>query len=194
MSKVAIQGNASGTGTFTIAAPNSNTDRTLTLPDEAGTVLTSGGDHLVVDQYYMTADSTGNKTPITDWTRTSNNFSAIGGGVSVSSGVFTFPKTGMYRVYFHVTYDEDGGGSDNNINTIIVGTSDNFSTQFQVAAIQTDITSGNTRSNATIMGFFNCSDTANHKVRLDISSQNNGQFGTSSNYTMCSFERVGDAA
>ena len=43
MSKVAIQGNASGTGTFTIAAPNSNTDRTLTLPDEAGTVLTSAG-------------------------------------------------------------------------------------------------------------------------------------------------------
>lgn len=43
MSKVAITGNASGTGTLTIAAPNTNTDRTLTLPDEAGTVLTSGG-------------------------------------------------------------------------------------------------------------------------------------------------------
>ena len=43
MSKVAIQGNASGTGTLTIAAPSTNTDRTLTLPDEAGTVLTSGG-------------------------------------------------------------------------------------------------------------------------------------------------------
>ena len=41
MSKVAIKGNASGTGTFTIEAPNSNTDRTLVLPDEAGTVLTS---------------------------------------------------------------------------------------------------------------------------------------------------------
>ena len=43
MSKVAITGNASGTGTFTIAAPNSDTDRQLTLPDEAGTILTSGG-------------------------------------------------------------------------------------------------------------------------------------------------------
>jgi len=43
MSKVAIKGNASGTGTFTLEAPNSNTDRVLTLPDEAGTVLTSGG-------------------------------------------------------------------------------------------------------------------------------------------------------
>jgi hypothetical protein len=40
MSKVTIQGDASGTGIFTIASPNSNTDRTLTLPDEAGTVLT----------------------------------------------------------------------------------------------------------------------------------------------------------
>jgi hypothetical protein len=43
MSKVAISGNASGTGVFTLAAPNSNTDRTLTLPDEAGTVLTTAG-------------------------------------------------------------------------------------------------------------------------------------------------------
>ena len=40
MSKIALTGNASGTGVFTIASPNSNTDRTLTLPDEAGTVDT----------------------------------------------------------------------------------------------------------------------------------------------------------
>lgn len=41
MSKVVIQGDTNGTGVFTLASPNSNTDRTLTLPDEAGTVLTS---------------------------------------------------------------------------------------------------------------------------------------------------------
>jgi hypothetical protein len=43
MSKVVITGNASGTGDFTIAAPNSNTNRTLTLPDATGTVLTTAG-------------------------------------------------------------------------------------------------------------------------------------------------------
>jgi len=43
MSKVVIAGDASGTGTFTISAPNGNTDRTLVLPDEAGTVLTTAG-------------------------------------------------------------------------------------------------------------------------------------------------------
>jgi len=41
MSKVKIEGNASGTGTLTISAPNTNTDRTLTLPDGAGEILTS---------------------------------------------------------------------------------------------------------------------------------------------------------
>ena len=39
MSKVAIKGNASGTGTFTIEAPDSNDDRTLVLPDDTGTVV-----------------------------------------------------------------------------------------------------------------------------------------------------------
>ena len=44
MSKVKIEGNASGTGTLTISAPNTNTDRSLTLPDGAGEILLSDGD------------------------------------------------------------------------------------------------------------------------------------------------------
>ena len=42
MSLVKVAGNASGTGTLTIQAPNTNTDRTLTLPDNTGTVLVGG--------------------------------------------------------------------------------------------------------------------------------------------------------
>jgi hypothetical protein len=41
MSKIALSGNASGTGTLTIAAPNTNSDRTLNLPDSAGTLATA---------------------------------------------------------------------------------------------------------------------------------------------------------
>jgi hypothetical protein len=41
MSKIALTPNATGTGVFTISSPATNTDRTLTLPDETGTVLTS---------------------------------------------------------------------------------------------------------------------------------------------------------
>lgn len=41
MSNITIQPNGSGSGTFSIASPNSNTSRTLTLPDSDGTLLTS---------------------------------------------------------------------------------------------------------------------------------------------------------
>jgi hypothetical protein len=43
MSKISIEGNALGTGTFTIAAPNSNTSYTLTLPESTGTMVVTGG-------------------------------------------------------------------------------------------------------------------------------------------------------
>jgi hypothetical protein len=41
MSLVAISGNASGTGTLTIAAPNTNSNYTLTLPQNTGTLLST---------------------------------------------------------------------------------------------------------------------------------------------------------
>jgi len=41
MSLIAMQGGATGTGTVTLLAPVTNTNRTLTLPDATGTVLSS---------------------------------------------------------------------------------------------------------------------------------------------------------
>ena len=52
MAKVKIQGNASGTGVITLVAPNTNTDRTVTLPDED---ITLGGG---VDGIVSTANAT----------------------------------------------------------------------------------------------------------------------------------------
>ena len=41
MSKITLAPDVSGTGTFTIASPNSNNNRTLTLPDASGTIATN---------------------------------------------------------------------------------------------------------------------------------------------------------
>ena len=113
MSKVAIQGNASGTGTFTIAAPNSNTDRTLTLPDEAGTVLTSASDIpsssitgltqgiTEADVWRLTTNATvsGGGDITSNLERSDDSTSGlIGSGMSESSGVFTFPSTGIWLI------------------------------------------------------------------------------------------------
>jgi hypothetical protein len=43
VSKISLAPDASGSGIFTIASPNSNTNRTLTLPDDTGTIVTNSG-------------------------------------------------------------------------------------------------------------------------------------------------------
>jgi hypothetical protein len=60
LSKISLSGNASGTGTFTIASPNSNTDRTLTLPDQTATLITNSSDVLNIGSGQVYKDASGN--------------------------------------------------------------------------------------------------------------------------------------
>ena len=78
MSNIAIKGATTGTGVFTLESPATNTDRTLVLPDEAGTVLTSAG----VPASAMPAGSVlqvVSKTFSEETSTTSYSFVAIGG-------------------------------------------------------------------------------------------------------------------
>lgn len=49
MSNIVLQPNSSGTGSITIATPNTNTDRTLNIPDVAGNIVTTGDSATVTD-------------------------------------------------------------------------------------------------------------------------------------------------
>lgn len=60
MSKIALTPNVSGTGTFTVAAPNSNTDRTLTLPDATGTVVLADATQTLTNKSIDATQLTGN--------------------------------------------------------------------------------------------------------------------------------------
>ena len=76
MSKIKLQGNASGTGILTIESPNTNTDRSLTLPDGAGEIV-------VLDNWTISEDGSGNLIFATNGTDTmkldtSGNLTVIG--------------------------------------------------------------------------------------------------------------------
>ena len=56
---------------------------------------------VMVDQWRKNASVTGNQNPITGWERVDNHFSLQGSaGMSESSGVWTFPQTGLYLVTY----------------------------------------------------------------------------------------------
>ena len=105
MSKVKIQGNASGTGTFTISAPNSNTDRSLTLPDGAGEILLSDGDgsNLTGIGAFSPAFKVTNSTTIsgTDnvWAIVTFNTEEIDTDNCFASNKFTPTTAGYYYFY-----------------------------------------------------------------------------------------------
>jgi hypothetical protein len=78
MSKVALSGNALGTGTFTVASPNSNTDRTLTLPDVTGTLITNTAG--TVTQTMLASNVAGNGPAFSAYSST---------GTSVTNNTYT---------------------------------------------------------------------------------------------------------
>ena len=99
MTKIAIQPSGSGTGTFTIAAPNSNTNRTFTLPDATGEVLT---DQSNIEAQVKTATNTTGSAPIYA-ARAWVNFNGTGTVAIRASGnvsSITDNGTGDYTVNF----------------------------------------------------------------------------------------------
>lgn len=100
MSKVQLSGNANGTGIFTIASPNSNTDRTLTLPDAAGTLALQGGAGVGKILQVVQATST-TATNINTTTETAiTGVTASITPSSTSSRIFVVINIGEFRVAF----------------------------------------------------------------------------------------------
>jgi hypothetical protein len=99
MSKIALSGNASGTGVFTIASPNSNSDRTFNLPDASGVVLTDVSN---IEAQVKTATNASGSAPIYSC-RAWVNFNGTGTVAIRASGnvsSITDNGTGNYTVNF----------------------------------------------------------------------------------------------
>ena len=111
MSKIRLTPNASGTGTVTIAAPNTNTDRTITLADETGTLHSTPSSSKVAFRVNNSAAVT-IVNAATNYTITLNTDSGtathygslfnLGGHFNTSNYKFTAPVTGYYMLAFTV--------------------------------------------------------------------------------------------
>ena len=99
MSLLAVQGGATGTGTVTLLAPITNTDRTLTLPDATGTVLTTATAGVPVNGPAFSAYASTNQT-VSDGTATKILFDTeeFDTNSNFSSSRFTPTIAGYYQV------------------------------------------------------------------------------------------------
>ena len=109
---ITINGDGSITGLSVGGLPNGSVDAdtlasnavtTTKIANSAVTASKASGTAkglTMVDHWRTSASLTGNQSPITGWERVDNHFSVQGTGMTESSGVFTFPETGLYLVTY----------------------------------------------------------------------------------------------
>lgn len=145
-----------------------------------------------LDQWYLTGTHTGNAT-ITAWARvTQTGWSKVGTGMSHSSGVFTFPSTGLYKVSLFAQFRDDG---DDNMAADIQVTTNNSTYASVIQALSGETSAQNSAS--AVSYFVNVTDTSNVKVRfisdsIDASSYIIGWVSDKIR-TNVMFERLADA-
>ena len=103
MSLVAISGNASGTGTLTIAAPNTNSNYTLNLPAATGTVMVSG--NMPAFSAYQSSAQTLSSATLTKIQFQTEEFDTNSCFDSTTNYRFTPNVEGYYLVSGHVQPD-----------------------------------------------------------------------------------------
>ena len=214
MSNVAIKGGATGTATYTIEAPTGNTDRTLVLPDEAGTVLTSGTDVAnfpsgfangitQADIWRLAATkglATATLEDITANLERSDSATSglIGSGMSESSGIFTFPETGIYLVSVTAVFRRANSGSQRIIVDTQVST-DSGSNYSNVSRAESGITSNSASTNnfgrVSSSALVDVTSASTFRVKFRSYSESpsvNLQGVSDENSTFFSFIRLGD--
>jgi hypothetical protein len=149
------------------------------------------------DQWRLTAQAQGNQNPLSaNLERVdTDGFGKIGTGMSQSSGIFTFPSTGVWKIEFdtHFSYN----GSTRQIRTFIMTTTDNSS--YGIAAYSNSsivqAESNYTQQHGHASFIFNVTNTTTHKVRFDVDSSVTIliQGETDSSQTYMTFIRLGDS-
>ena len=123
------------------------------------------------------------------------SFSKIGTGMTESSGIFTFPRTGVYKVTVQALVDARDGDGTAEVQTNV--TINNSSYDITAVAVAGDDAGTNgVQVSGYSQCFVNCTDTSNVKVKFQIysfasGSQLNGD--TDLNKTCFAFERLGDS-
>lgn len=147
----------------------------------------------MVDQFRATSDTTGG-ADIANVERTNESTSgAIGTGMTESSGIFTFPSTGIYLVL--VTAEMLAQGSDTTVQLSIQVTTDNSS--FTEYAICNGGNSGSsdTSNQGSAHLVLDITDTTNQKIKFRTSSLTGTSAvrgSTDRNETSFTFIKLGD--
>jgi len=203
----------SGGNSVSLTTPTSNPGSNVTfkLPGadgSAGQILqTDGNGNLTfvdkptpgitqADQWRVTSSFDAADSDVTsNWARNNTDFALIGSGMTESSGIFTFPATGIYKVEWVVNaFRMPSGATLRQIGGYIYTTTDNSSYNIRAKGSNSITTDNYATINSYQSLIFDVTNTSTHKVKFGVFAEAEMRFeGTSDkNTTHATFLKLGD--
>ena len=207
----------SGGNSVSLTTPTSNPASNITfkLPQSdgsAGQVLqTDGNGNLswvtpattngirMADQWRRAAVlalNSGENFVTSDWERVDGSGQGVyipDGGMTQSSGIFTFPMTGIYKVEWQCYFEDTGSASVNSANIYITTDNNTYNNRSSSVNSVADVGSYSYVS-AHTQTFVDVTDTSQVKVKFRVYSNSTVAMDTSSseNRNCATFVRLGD--
>jgi hypothetical protein len=177
-----------GTNTTTIAFKSGATFSNITQGiTEADTWMVTGT--------FQNVSNGVDEVKTSNWARqvapTYGSFSKIGTGMSESSGIFTFPSTGIYHVTWNSYFDLSSATSAASIK---IQVSNNGGSNYSIQAVSGGGSDPNRGQTVNAQTFVDVTSTSNVKVRfLTNGGTYINWFGdANATYTYATFVRLGD--
>ena len=149
------------------------------LVSDAGTIkridysLIKGGGITQADGYRLSADANSGTgaTVSSNWERIDDaSFGRIGSGVTQSSGIFSFPETGIYQVFYQGRIQQNGSDA---VCNLVASVTQNNSDYDEVAIVRME-NPGEEESGLATMFLVDVTDTSNVKFLLKTTSFSSG--------------------
>ena len=178
---------------------NAITDATIATGDIADGAVTAAKStaNTVYDTWYLSSSVTGGTTTIT------SNWAQWGGGgyarsssvMSQSSGVFSFPSTGIYYIDWQAEFRFNGESRYNEVKIQVTTDNSSYNDRaYGYASINADTGTG--IANGRTSTFIDVTDISNVKVKFGASCENSSAtlYHSSSNFlqTRAIFIKLGD--
>ena len=198
VSAPALTGTDSNTG---ITFPAADTIKFSTGGVERMAITNSGVSGITAgitqaDQWRVTSSFDSSDTDVTaNWERNDTDFALIGSGMTESSGIFTFPATGIYKVEWVTNaFRMPSGATLKTVGGYIYTTTNNSS--YNVRASGANSISTDNYANATSYQslIFDVTDTSTHKVKFAVFSEDTMRWDgqTDRNLVFATFIKLGD--
>ena len=189
----------SGSGASLTSLPAANL--TGTLPAISGANLTGITAGITdFDTWFLTGSFNGSVDPISNNLSryTQNGANYLGTGMSVSSGVFTFPVTGYWRITVKFRSQRQSGHQSTHQKIEIKSSTDNFSSSNILAVADSsyydNYGTGGRQVSGSASIIFDCTNTSTHKIRfgavVNDNSGNGNEFLGSSTIALTTFEFI----